>query len=86
MLKSSRRDRYQIIQEILGICKKGMNKTRIMYKVNLSFSQLEWYLEFLGKNGLIERKNEKNGKILYETTEKGLEVYKKIRKCYSFLS
>jgi predicted transcriptional regulator len=86
MLKSSRRDKYQIIQEILGVCKKGMNKTGIMHKVNLSFNQLGLYLEFLGKNGLIERKNEKNRKILYKTTEKGLEVYKKIRDCYSFFS
>jgi len=75
-----RRDRLYIIAEILEIAKDGALKTQIMYKANLSFSQLNEYLDFLVKLNLLESK-EINGRTIYKTTEKGLKYldnYKEI--------
>ena len=75
-----RRDRLYIIAEILEIAKDGTLKTQIMYKANLSFSQLNEYLNFLVGLNLLECK-QTSGKTVYKTTEKGmkyLDNYKEI--------
>ena len=75
-----RRDRLYIIAEILEIAKDGTLKTQIMYKANLSFSQLNEYLNFLVSLNLLECK-QADGKTVYKTTEKGikyLDNYKEI--------
>ena len=75
-----RRDRLYIIAEILEIAKDGTLKTQIMYKANLSFSQLNEYLNFLVSLNLLECK-QTGGKTFYKTTEKGmkyLDNYKEI--------
>jgi len=45
-------------------------KTRIMYMVNLSFTQVKEYLSFLTEMGFLKVRIE-NGKKFYETTAKG---------------
>ena len=75
-----RRDRLYIIAEILAIAKDGSLKTQIMYRANLSFAQLNEYLNFLLKRDLIKVDTE-NVKTLYKTTSKGikyLENYEEI--------
>ena len=75
-----RRDRLYIIAEILTIAKGGSLKTQIMYRANLSFAQLNEYLNFLTKMEFLEIQNE-NKKNTYTTTVKGdryLEKYKDI--------
>lgn len=75
-----RRDRLFIIAEILDIAKDGALKTQIMYKANLSFSQLNTYLNLLLGTQLLEI-TEKGGKNIYKTTKKGVEYmhsYKEI--------
>lgn len=67
-----RRDRLSIITEILEIARGGRLKTQIMYRVNLSFSQLREYLSFLIKMGFLEVHIE-NRKRIYETTAKGIQ-------------
>ncbi len=52
---SKRRDRLVIMAEIIGISKKGTSKTHIMFKANLSFSQLNQYLELLSNTALLEK-------------------------------
>jgi predicted transcriptional regulator len=69
---SKRRDKLSIIAEILEIAKDGTLKTQIMYKANLSFAQLNDYVKFMLKTGLIN-KFRANGKDVYVATEKGLE-------------
>ena len=79
-MENKRRDRLHIIAEILGITKDGSLKTQIMYKANLSFAQLNEYLNFLTKIELITVQKE-NNKIVYKITDKGhhyLEKYKDI--------
>ena len=65
-----RRDRLHIMAEIMEVAKESQFKTRIMYKVNLSFSQVNEYLSFLTEMGFLRVRVE-NGKKLYETTAKG---------------
>ena len=75
-----RRDRLYIISEILDIAKSGSLKTQIMYGANLSFAQLNEYLNFLIKVGFLEIQKE-NRKNNYITTDKGdryLEKYKNL--------
>jgi predicted transcriptional regulator len=62
------------------IAKDGSLKTKIMYRANLSFAQLNLYLNFLIRKELLKRHME-NGKTFYNTTAKGvkyLESYEKI--------
>ena len=79
-MERHRRDRFYIAAEILAIAKDGSLKTRIMYRANLSFTQLNEYLSFLLNRELLKR-NTKNGKTIYKTTAKGfkfLENYEEI--------
>lgn len=54
----------------MEVAKGSQLKTRIMYKVNLSFSQVNEYLSFLTEMGFLRVRVE-NKKKLYETTAKG---------------
>ena len=66
----NRRDRLNIMAEIMEAAKGNQLKTRIMYRVNLSFSQLKEYLSFLTERGFL-RVHVENRKKFYETTAKG---------------
>ena len=75
-----RRDRLHIIAEILVIAKDGSLKTQVMYRANLSFAQLNEYLNFLLKRELL-KVNAENKKTFYKTTARGvkyLENYEEI--------
>ncbi|MEM2118264.1 MAG: winged helix-turn-helix domain-containing protein [Candidatus Bathyarchaeia archaeon] len=67
-----RRDKLYIIAEILEIAKDGTLKTQIMYRANLSFTQLNDYLKFMLKINLLD-KTEENDKEIYRATAKGLD-------------
>ena len=67
-----RRDRLDIIAEIMRISREGALKTQIMYQANLSFAQLNGYLELLSRLRLLE-KTSVDGKEVYVVTEKGLD-------------
>jgi predicted transcriptional regulator len=56
----------------LEIAKDGTLKTQIMYKASLSFVQLNDYLGFMLKTGLL-KKFRADGKVVYVATEKGLD-------------
>jgi len=75
-----RRARHDIILEILQNAKDGAKKTSLMYKTNLSFSQVERYLSALTKGGFIA---ENSG--VWRTTEKGLYVIEACKICHSLM-
>ena len=64
-----KRNREEIISQILSICMEGTIKTRVVYQANLNFKTVEPYLDLLVKNNLLEVQHGK--KKLYETTKKG---------------
>ena len=63
-----KRGRIQIIGDMLRITENGANKTKVMYKANLSHNLLEKYLEVLLDKGLLIIADN-----VYYTTEKGRE-------------
>jgi len=67
--------------EILEIAREGVLKTRIMYRANLSFAQLNEYLSLLLDLNLLEAVKISE-KTMYKTTDKGLrylQSYREIR-------
>jgi predicted transcriptional regulator len=66
-----RRDRLRIMAEIMEIAKESQLKTRIMYRANLSFSQVNEYLSFLTEMKFLKLRVVDRQKF-YETTAKGI--------------
>ena len=84
-LSSSRkRSDMDIMASILSEALKGARKTRIMYRCNLSHTQLQVYLKLLsGMRLLMSVSEEGESKTnSYETTTKGrnfLDAYRKLK-------
>jgi predicted transcriptional regulator len=79
-----KRNKDEIISEILSICINGAGKTRIVYQANLNFKTIEPYLQLLIKNNLVEVRQDKH--VLYETTEKGTALLRAINQIQNDLS
>jgi len=74
---TKRRDRHDIIVEILKTARDGKIKTHIMYKAKLSYAQINEYLSILVDKGFLELFTVKRRKVrrkLYRTTEKGMKM------------
>jgi predicted transcriptional regulator len=81
---AKRRDKLFIIAEILDIAKDGSLKTQIMYRANLSFTQLNEYLNFMLRISLLEKILE-NDKDTYRATEKGVDFIQRYREITELL-
>jgi predicted transcriptional regulator len=79
-----KRNRNEIISEILNICIKGSSKTRVVYQANLNFRTVDPYLQLLIKNELI--KVQQGRHVIYETTEKGICLMNTINQVNNTLS
>ncbi|MGD6852059.1 MAG: winged helix-turn-helix domain-containing protein [Candidatus Bathyarchaeia archaeon] len=82
--KQRRRDQLSIVANMLEIARRGSLKTQIMYKANLSFTQLNDYLAFLLDNGLITQ-SYVDGKEGYIITSKGLGFLRRHHELTSML-
>jgi predicted transcriptional regulator len=71
-----RRSSLEIIADMLRLGEAG--KTEIMYSVNMSYFQLQKYLNFMLDRGLIDRVALGNPSVTYRVTHKGLEVLRSI--------
>jgi len=81
---STHRGRLDIIADILGASFGGVKKTYLMYRCNLSFKQLKFYLEFLLHKKLLQivSDNKTSNPGLFKITGKGkkfLEAYKGLK-------
>jgi len=81
---STHRGRLDIIADILGASFGGVRKTYLMYRCNLSFKQLKFYLEFLLHKKLLQivSDNKTSNPGLFKITGKGkkfLEAYKSLK-------
>jgi predicted transcriptional regulator len=81
---AKRRDKLYIIAEILEIAKDGTLKTQVMYRANLSFTQLNEYLGFMLKISLLE-KVDINNKDVYRATDKGVDFMQRYREINELL-
>ncbi len=74
-MASQRRGRMDIIATILQIAiNEGVKKTHIMFRANLSYKQLQAYLDLLIEKDLLEVSQEGS---LYHTTSKGHAFHSK---------
>jgi predicted transcriptional regulator len=68
---AKRRDRHDIVVDILKTAKNGIKRTNLMHRAKLSHTQLKLYLYVLNENGLLESNDG-----LVKTTPKGTQFVK----------
>ena len=73
-----RRSNIEIIADMLRVGENGAGKTEIMYTANMSYHQIQKYLEYLINQGFINKVNLDNTMIAYQVTESGLKLLKAI--------
>jgi predicted transcriptional regulator len=71
-----RRSSIEIIADMLRLGEAG--KTEIMYSVNMSYFQLQKYLNFLLERELIDKVKLGNPSVTYRVTPKGLNLLRSI--------
>ena len=75
---NSNRGRFDITADILEASNGGVRKTYLMYRCNLSFKQVKYYLDFLLGNGLLclVTGGANSNHNLFGITDKGKEFLK----------
>jgi len=84
----NRRSELDIITEILKLSKEGTKKIDILYKGNLSYTQIQSYLPFLIDKDVLEEcmiKKKGRNHIYYRTTPKGLSLLAAAQRTLHFL-
>ena len=72
----NRRSNIEVMADILRLGEAG--KTEIMYSANMSYRQLQRYLQFLTDRGFIEIIKVGNPVTTYKVNKKGLRLLKNI--------
>jgi len=75
---SQRRSNIEIIADMLRVGENGAGKTEIMYSANMSYSQIQKYLEYLVNQGFINKVNMDNTMVAYQVTDSGLKLLRVI--------
>jgi predicted transcriptional regulator len=73
-----RRSNIEIIADMLRVGENGAGKTEIMYTANMSYSQIQKYLDYLVGQGFINKVNMDNTMVAYQVTDSGLKLLKAI--------
>lgn len=73
-----RRSNIEIIADMLRVGENGAGKTEIMYSANMSYSQIQKYLEYLVSQGFVNKVNMDNTMVAYQVTDTGLRLLKAI--------
>jgi predicted transcriptional regulator len=80
-----RREQLVIMAEIMDLARNGALKTQIMFRANLSFTQLTVYLKLLIATNMLT-KTLQNGKEVYRATLKGEDFLARHHELMSFLN
>jgi predicted transcriptional regulator len=75
---SRRRSNIEIIADMLRVGENGAGKTEIMYSANMSYSQIQKYLDYLVRQGFVNKVNMDNTLVAYQVTDSGLKLLKAI--------
>ena len=75
---SRRRSDIKIIADMLRVGEKGAGKTEIMYTANMSYSQIQKYLEYLVNQGFVNKVDLDNTMVAYQVTDSGLKLLRAI--------
>jgi len=73
-----RRSNIEIIADILRVGESGAGKTEIMYSANMSYSQIQKYLDYLVNQGFIIKVNMDNTMVAYRVTDRGFKLLQAI--------
>lgn len=73
-----RRSNIEIIADMLRVGENGAGKTEIMYTANMSYTQIQRYLEYLVSQGFVNKVNMDNTMVAYQVTDTGLKLLKAI--------
>jgi len=73
---TNRRSNIEVMADILKLGEAG--KTEIMYSANMSYRQLQRYLEFLTQRGFVEIIKVGNPVTTYKVNRRGLRLLKSI--------
>ena len=71
---SKKRNRIEILAEILEFCRQPQLRTHIMYQANLSWRPVTDYLHFCREMGVIVKVGKR-----YKVTERGRQLLKELR-------
>jgi predicted transcriptional regulator len=82
MAMGGKRDRVEIMADILGLCSKPKTKTHVMYGTNLSWKMLQHYLSELQSLELLEVHN---NSTRYVATNRGLDFVEKWKELQKLL-
>jgi predicted transcriptional regulator len=66
-----RRSEIEVMRDVLDVCMKGANKTRIVYSANLNFTRLTRYLHILLSLSFLTEETDVDGNVFYRTTPAG---------------
>jgi predicted transcriptional regulator len=75
---SRRRSNIEIIADMLRVGENGAGKTEIMYSANMSYSQIQKYLDYLVNQGFVNKVDMDNTMVAYQVTDSGLRLLKAI--------
>jgi predicted transcriptional regulator len=75
---SRRRSNIEIIADMLRVGENGAGKTEIMYSANMSYSQIQRYLDYLVSQGFVNKVDMDNTMVAYQVTETGMKLLKAI--------
>jgi predicted transcriptional regulator len=75
---SRRRSNIEIIADMLRIGENGAGKTEIMYSANMSYHQIQKYLDYLVNHGFVNKVDMGNTLVAYQVTDSGLKLLKAI--------
>jgi predicted transcriptional regulator len=73
-----RRSNIEIIADMLRVGENGAGKTEIMYTANMSYSQIQRYLDYLVHQGFINKISMDNTMVAYQVTDSGFKLLKAI--------
>ena len=82
---SQRRSNVEIIADMLRVGENGAGKTEIMYSANLSYSQIQKYLDYLVNQGFVNKVDMDKTMVAYQVTDSGFQLLKAIDTLMSML-
>ena len=76
-----RRSKLEMYVDILKVLahRGPLKLTHVMYKANVNCSVLKEYLDFLLKQGLVEKRNIAKSRVVFAVTQRGITVLKYFR-------
>lgn len=69
-----RRSNIEIIADMLRVGENGAGKTEIMYTANMSYHQIQKYLNYLVNQGFIHKASVENTMVAYRVTDSGFKL------------